>query len=179
MTQPLSDAVPAPCDHTSVGVLISSTVGLLVFERATSPVGIAPVAGHIDAHGGPEQAAMNEVTEEVGLTVTRLHLLHEGWRTNRCRRPTDGTVGHQWTIFEAQTFGQLHPSAHEVRAPRWLHPDEVQQYAQRTAAFAAGQVTAAEFEARPGLEPVWVRFLHDLQLVTMPGEALDQIDEVI
>ncbi|MEU7838393.1 MULTISPECIES: NUDIX hydrolase [unclassified Nonomuraea] len=139
---------------------------------------MAPVAGHIDAHGGPEQAATAEVTEEVGLTVTRLHLLHQGWRSNRCRRPTGGTVGHQWTIFETQTSGQLHPSAREVRAPRWVHPDELQQYAQRTAAFA-GQITAAESAARPGLEPVWVRFLHDLQLVAMPGEALDRIDDVI
>lgn len=179
MTRPLSDTVPALCDHTSVGVLISSAAGLLVFERATPPVGIAPVAGHIDAHGGSEQAAMNEVAEEVGLTVTRLHLLHQGWRTNQCRRPTGGPVGHQWTIFAAQTSGQLHLSAREVRAPRWLHPDELQQCAQRTAAFAAKQITAAEFALQPGLQPVWVRFLHELQVITMTGEALDRIDEVI
>lgn len=91
-----------------------------------------------------------------------------GWH---CRPPVDDLRGPD--LRAAPPFGP------RGARPRWLHPDEVQQYAQRTAAFAAGQVTAAEFEARPGLEPVWVRFLHDLQLVTMPGEALDQIDEVI
>ncbi|MEV4333497.1 NUDIX domain-containing protein [Streptomyces sp. NPDC049597] len=178
MTQPLPSA-ETRCDHTSVGVLISSPAGLLVFDRATFPLGMAPVAGHIDSHGSPQRAAVAEVAEEVGLTVTRLHLLRKVWAPNRCRRPNDGTVGHQWTIFEAQASGEIRPSAREVRTPRWIHPDELQQQAQRTAAYAAGQVSEAEFTARPGLAAVWVRFLHDLQLVTMPSDILDQIDRVI
>lgn len=76
MTAPdTSSSAERFCDHASVGVLISSPDGLLVFERATPPAGIAPVAGHLDRHGGPEAAAHAEVTEEVGLTVTHLHLL--------------------------------------------------------------------------------------------------------
>ena len=32
-------------------------------------MGYAPVAGHIDDHGGPIKAAVDEVHEEVGFTV--------------------------------------------------------------------------------------------------------------
>ncbi|GIH73327.1 NUDIX hydrolase [Sphaerimonospora thailandensis] len=167
------------CDHTSVGVLIFSTAGLLVFERATPPTGIAPVAGHIDQHGSPEQAAIAEVAEEVGLTVTHLHPLLTVWRPNQCRRPGDGEIGHRWWIYQAQATGPLRPSSREVRAPRWIYPDQLQQYAHRTAAYAAGNISEPEFAAQPGLTPVWVRFLHDLRLLTTPGDALAQIDEII
>ncbi|QYX76476.1 NUDIX hydrolase [Streptomyces akebiae] len=173
------DSGAACCDHTSVGVLISSPGGLLVFERATPPAGIAPVAGHVDQHGGPGQAARAEVAEEVGLAVTHLHLLLERWRPNRCRRPTCQTVGHRWWIYQAQVSGPIRPSDREVRDPRWIHPDQLQQHAHRTAAYAEGRISESEFTAKPGLAPVWVRFLHDLQLVTLAPEALDLIDRVI
>lgn len=75
--------------------------------------------------------------------------------------------------------GELRPSAGEVRAPRWLHPDQLQQYARRTAAYAAGQLDQEQFTAEPGLEPVWVRFLHELQLVRLPDETLDMIDSIL
>jgi 8-oxo-dGTP pyrophosphatase MutT (NUDIX family) len=167
------------CDHAAVGVLISSPAGLLVFERARPPAGIAPVAGHLDQHGGPEQAARTEVAEEVGLTVTSLHLLTTVWRHNRCRRPTRDRVGHYWSIYRAQVSGQIRPSAQEVRAPRWLHSDQLQQQAHRTAAYAEGRLTEEQFTAKPGLEPVWVRFLHELQLVTLPDDTLSLIDKVL
>ena len=160
-------------------MLISSPAGLLVFERASPPAGIAPVAGHLDQHGGPEQAARAEVAEEVGLTVIWLRLMATAWRPNRCRRPSNDRVGHHWWIFRAQASGELRPSAREVRAPRWLHPDQLQQYAHRTAAYAAGQLDQEQFTAEPGLEPVWVRFLHELQLVRLPDETLDLIDTIL
>jgi 8-oxo-dGTP pyrophosphatase MutT (NUDIX family) len=167
------------CDHAAVGVLISSPAGLLVFERARPPAGIAPVAGHVDQHGGPEQAARAEVAEEVGLTVTSLHLLTTAWRPNRCRRPTSDRVGHYWSIYRAQVSGQIRPSAQEVRSPRWLHPDQLQQHAHRTAAYAEGRLKEDQFTAEPGLEPVWVRFLHELQLVSLPDDTLSLIDKVL
>ncbi|WP_051900481.1 NUDIX domain-containing protein [Streptomyces aureus] len=167
------------CDHTSVGVLISSPDGLLVFERATPPAGIAPVAGHIDHHGSPEQAAQAEAAEEVGLTVAHLHLLLETWRPNQCRRRPTGPVGHRWWVFEAQASGPLRPSPREVRTPQWIHPDQLQPYALRTATYAQGHLSRQEFEQEPGLAPVWVRFLNDLHLVTLPDEAVAQIDNVI
>ncbi|TQE37429.1 NUDIX hydrolase [Streptomyces ipomoeae] len=167
------------CDHTSVGVLIPSPDGLLVFERTTPPAGIAPVAGHVDQHGSPEEAPLAEVAEEVGLTVTHLHLLLATRRPNRCRRRPTGPVGHRWWVFEAQASGPLRPSPREVRAPRWIHPAQLQPYALRTTAYAQGHLSRQAFEQEPGLAPVWVRFLNDLQLVTLPDDALDQIDTVI
>ncbi|SEP53372.1 NUDIX hydrolase [Amycolatopsis saalfeldensis] len=167
------------CDHAAVGVLISSPAGLLVFERVRFPVGIAPVAGHVDQHGGPEQAARAEVAEEVGLTVTSLHLLTTAWRPNRCRRPTSDRAGHHWSIYRAEVSGQIRPSTKEVRAPRWLSPEPLQQHAHRTAAYAAGRLSEEQFIAEPGLEPVWVRFLHELQLVTLPDDTLNLIEKVL
>ncbi|MEU0821733.1 NUDIX hydrolase [Streptomyces mirabilis] len=181
----MTTAAPAPgsresfCDHTSVGVLISSPSGLLVFDRVTPPAGLAPVAGHVDQHGGPEQAARDEVTEEVGLTVTRLHLLLDQWRPNRCRRTPTGPVGHRWRIFQAEVSGSLRPSAREVRDPRWVHPEQLREHALRTASYADGHLSREEFEREPGLEPVWCRFLHDLELITLSSLALDRIDAVL
>lgn len=180
MTAPAAPSSAASiCDHLSVGVLISSPDGLLMFERATPPAGVAPVAGHLDRHGDPKAAAHAEVTEEVGFTVTHLRLLLKQWRQNRCRRTPTGPVGHRWWIFQAQVSGTLHPSAREVRSPRWARPDQLQQYALRTAAYTEGHLAREEFEHEPGLEPVWVRFLYDLQLLTLPAGVLDRIDTVL
>ncbi|MET9431718.1 NUDIX hydrolase [Streptomyces sp. NPDC003036] len=180
MTTPAnSPAGVSYCDHTSVGVLVSGPQGLLLFERATPPAGLAPVAGHIDQHGSPQQAARNEVAEEVGLTVTHLHPLLTQWRPNRCRRTPTSTVGHQWWIFQAEVCGDLRPSAEEVRAPQWVHPDQLQHAALRTVDYATGHLTRTEFEHRPGLEPVWCHFLHALQLIALPPSALDRIDTVL
>lgn len=169
----------AGCDHTSVGVLVSSQTGLLVFERATPPIGLAPVAGHVREHGDPEQAARNEVAEEVGLTVTSLHLLLDQWRPNRCRRTTTGPVGHHWWIYEAQVTGSVRPCPRETREPRWTRPDELQRHAQRTAAYAEGQLSRQDFERKPGLEPVWCRFLHSLELIVLSGADLNRIDAIL
>ncbi|MEU5995236.1 NUDIX hydrolase [Spirillospora sp. NPDC047418] len=177
-TTPSSNTGPSRCDHTSVGVLITSTAGLLVFDRATPPLGVAPVAGHIDQHGSPEQAARQETAEEVELAVTHLHLLLHQWRPNRCRRPTSQPPGHDWWIYQARTSGPLRPSAREVHAPRWTRPDQLQQLALRTAAYANGNINEHEFTERPGLQPVWVGFLHDLRLVTVDDTSQTRIEEI-
>ncbi|MEV7969501.1 hypothetical protein AB0O34_26485 [Sphaerisporangium sp. NPDC088356] len=113
------------------------------------------------------------------MAVTGLRLLLTGRRANRCRRPATSEVGHRWWVYQAEASGPLRASAREVRAPRWIHPGQLQQYAQRTAAHADGRLSEHEFAQEPGLEPVWVRLLHDLQLVTMSGDALAWIDTVI
>jgi len=61
-------------------------------------------------------------------------------------------VGHQWWIYRAQTSGPIRPSAQEVRAPRWLHQDQLRQHAHRTAAYAEGQLSQEQFTAKPGYD---------------------------
>lgn len=152
------------CDNASVGVIIRNHSGdLLMFERVKPPVGIAPVAGHIDEHGTAEDAARAEVAEEVGLTVQTLTPVLSGWRGNRCRRR--GGDGHRWTVFEAQVTGDVTTAADETRDARWYTPAEAQALAARTAAHARGELTVEEFAATPGLEPVWVEFLTDAGLI--------------
>jgi hypothetical protein len=88
-------------------------------------------------------------------------------------------VGHYWSIYRAEVSGQIRPSAQEVRAPRWLDADQLQQHAHRTAAYAEGRLSEEQFTAEPGLEPVWVRFLHGLQLVTLPDDTLSLIEKIL
>ena len=172
---------PRRCDNTSVGVLIWHGGRLLVFDRATFPPGVAPAAGHVDEHGGWEAAARAEVAEETGLMVTRLTRLGGGWRANRCRRePGPRGTGHHWRVYEAAVTGDLAPSARETRNMRWVARRDLQILALRTAAYASGRLTAAEFAADPGIEPVWVRWLHDAGIVgsLIGQEDLTEIDRL-
>ncbi|MFC3981410.1 NUDIX hydrolase [Streptosporangium jomthongense] len=168
------------CDRYSVGVLITSQDRYLMFERATPPVGIAPVAGHVDDHGIPADAARAEVFEEVGLTVDSLSLVTSGWRPNRCRRPVPagGLPGHYWTIFQAQVSGTLNSSAREARNARWLDRPEIQRLAARTVSYAYGAISAAEFSAAPGLEPVWLEWLHEAGIVEVTDDALTRVEDL-
>jgi hypothetical protein len=43
----------------------------------------------------------------------------------------------------------------------------------------AGRFDEEELTAQPGIEPVWVRFLHELHLVTRPDDTLNLIDKII
>ena len=63
--------MPKNCDNKSVGVIIQNPEGeVALLRRAKFPVGMAPVAGHVDEHGSPEQAAIDEAAEEVGLHIS-------------------------------------------------------------------------------------------------------------
>ena len=176
---PAAGSRPRGCDNTSVGVLIWHGGRLLVFDRAAFPPGVAPAAGHVDEHGGWEAAARAEVAEETGLTVTRLTRLAGGWRANRCRRETGprGT-GHHWEVYEAAVTGDLVPSARETRNMRWAAPRDLQILALRTAAYACGRLTGAEFATDPGIEPVWVRWLHEAGIVDISEQDLTEVDRL-
>jgi ADP-ribose pyrophosphatase YjhB (NUDIX family) len=111
---------------------------------------MAPVAGHVDHHGGPEEAARVEVAEEVGLHVIHPDLVLTGWRSNRCRRPATDSVGHRWWIYQAlESASSAHPTG------RCAHPDgqttgQLQQLASRTTACARGKVSEDEFTTSQG-----------------------------
>lgn len=161
------------CDNTAVGVIVTDQAGrmLTLLTRAQPPVGVAPVAGHVDGHGSPRLAAIAEVREEVGFDAVRLREVASGRRPNRCRRP--GGSWHQWTIFRAEVTGTMRPSADETRGARWYHPGEVQTLADRTAAHSRGHI--AGWDRDPGLEPVWVGWLAELGVVRMDRWWLDQV----
>lgn len=168
------------CDNTSVGVVITNAYGdFLLFERAMFLPGIAPVAGHVDTHGTARQAAEAEVREEVGLTVVTLTETVTGWRSNRCRRrPGPRGTGHQWTVFHATVTGELAPSERETRNARWIPAGQLQALADRTSAYACGRVADGDFVARPGLEPVWVRWLWEPGAITLRPDELILIDHL-
>ncbi|MCX4682167.1 NUDIX hydrolase [Streptomyces sp. NBC_01433] len=168
------------CDNTSVGVVITDRQGrYLMFDRATFPAGTAPAAGHIDDHGSAEDAGRAEVEEELGLTVTGLTRVTGCWRDNPCRRrPGTRGTGHDWTVYRATVTGDLTPSARETKNVRWIAPDALQELADRTVAYAQGRVTDAEFEAVPGIEPVWMQWLATIAAIHVSPDQLLQVERL-
>lgn len=160
------------CCGTSVGAIIRDEEGaLLMVERGWYPTGIAPVAGHVlDAHQDAAAALAAEVAEEVGLTVTSHRVLWQGWLPNLCASPPAQPIpGHHWTLVEATATGTLAPADDETRGAAWYPQAEVRALAARTLAYARGQITAAEWETRPGLEPVWCHLLTTAGLLSLTG----------
>ena len=95
------------CDNTSVGVIIRGSGGkYALLKRAKFPVGIAPVAGHIDDHGSPVQAALDEAEEELGLIIEPSDLMPTEIAARRvdnvCSR--EGGGHHIWSVYEAEQF---------------------------------------------------------------------------
>lgn len=153
------------CDHTSVGVVLRDQEGrFALLKRALFPVGIAPAAGHIDDHGGPEKAAKDEVSEELGVSVhgkLQRTAIYDRRVDNKCRR--EGGSYHHWYVFEAtveQT--KLLPSPDETKGANWYMREDLQALANRTAAYHAGKISEEAWKTDPGLEEVWVPFLHEL-----------------
>lgn len=158
------------CCGTSVGVLVhDDTDRLLMIERGWWPIGIAPVAGHVaDAHDTVAEALSAEVSEEVGLTVVGTpELLWEGHRPNLCQSlPAQPIPGHYWWLYRATATGELTPAPNETRGAAWYTQAEVRALAERTIAHAHGCIPGADFEARPGLEAVWVAHLAQIGMIT-------------
>lgn len=166
------------CDNTSVGVIVTDGHGnYLLFDRNTFPAGTAPPAGHVDSHGSFEDAAVTEVFEETGLTVTSLRQVTGGWRNNRCRRtPGPRGVGHEWQVYVATVTGDLDPSPRETRNARWLRRRDLQELADRTVDYVWTRVNPRQWEAEPGIEPVWVRWLEHVGLVIVSESDSEAID---
>lgn len=154
------------CDYTSVGTIIKDKQGrYALMKRAKFPIGIAPSAGHIDDHGTPEQAAITEVEEELGLIIEPADLQPTAIVRRRINNHCSRSNGdhHFWTVYAADKFsGDIRPDPTETKGAHWYTQDEIQALAERTRAFRAGNVPQADWEANPGLEEIWLDFLVEL-----------------
>ncbi|WP_326549984.1 NUDIX hydrolase [Micromonospora sp. NBC_01813] len=152
---------------------------ILMITRATPPAGRAPVAGHRDDHGAAWDVARNEVSEEVGLTVTSLTLtIPRHWRDNVCRRRAGSLgVGHYWTIFQATVTGKVQPNLTEAIDARWYTERELQNLTDRTIAYAKGFLSNKEFATEPGLQPVWVTFLKKIGRIRVSQADLTLVQD--
>jgi|HubBroStandDraft_4_1064222.scaffolds.fasta_scaffold114740_2 8-oxo-dGTP pyrophosphatase MutT (NUDIX family) len=154
------------CDNKSVGVIIRGPENsFALLKRAFFPVGFAPVAGHVDDHGSVEQAAIDEVHEEVGLTVKLEDLVPTaivGTRfNNHCRRK--GGTYHDWWVFEVTKFsGEIIPDPTETQGAAWYGAEDVQLLADRTRQYQAQMIEQQDWLANPGLEEIWVTMLEQL-----------------
>jgi 8-oxo-dGTP pyrophosphatase MutT (NUDIX family) len=155
------------CDNKSVGVIVRDLAGrFALLKRAKFPVGIAPSAGHIDDHGSPEQAAVDEVREELGIKLDGLTKtpIYARRVENICRRP--GGDHHAWYVYESTVADTaLEPDADEARGADWYSAEQLNVLADRTRAFHAGKVSETDWTANPGFEEVWLPFMEELSYV--------------
>lgn len=158
------------CDHKSVGAVIIGGESdgyagpdgrILTLRRLTWPVGIACVAGHVDDHGDFVQAIVDEVEEESGLRLVSYEpIVVNQWYDAYCRRtPSGPRAGHLWNVYKVRATGTLRPEAGKTADLTWQTPLDLQLLASRTVRYADGEISDAEFEKGPGLEPVWVAHL--------------------
>ncbi|MEU4769006.1 NUDIX domain-containing protein [Actinosynnema sp. NPDC023794] len=166
----MSTDQPQRCDHTSVGVVIEGPGGYLaMLKRARFPVGIAPVAGHVDLHGTPRLAALAEAAEELGVNLDdeQLETTPICGRVvdNRCRRA--GGHYHSWWIYRVAlaSLVELIPDSAETLGASWCAPAVVADLAARTRAYRSGELSATSWSNEPGLEEVWVEFLTELRYI--------------
>lgn len=157
------------CDNLSVGVIIRDEAGnYALLERRKFPVGIAPAAGHVDNHGSHEQAALDEVQEELGIVLAPESLkkvIDNKHMSNQCSR--EGGSYHDWTVYEARiTYRTLQPDADEAKGARWYTPEEVQALADKTKAYLEGEISEQAWTENPGLEDVWVALLIQLKHIS-------------
>jgi ADP-ribose pyrophosphatase YjhB (NUDIX family) len=134
------------CNHTSVGMIVERGGKILLIERKVFPIVWAPPAGHVDEGESYEDAAVRELTEEVGLTATHSELVAEGRKENRCSRP-DGTW-HYWKIYKVEAEGEVKRSKEETTQAGWYNKNEIKNL------------------PLPGLEPVWSDWLVELGIIT-------------
>jgi 8-oxo-dGTP pyrophosphatase MutT (NUDIX family) len=154
------------CDNKSVGVIIRDLNGkFALLKRARFPVGIAPVAGHIDDHGTPSQAAIAETREEIGIIIDEDDLrktsIQNKLINNICRRR--GGDHHYWWIYEVNdSEGEIYPDPDETKGAKWYTSEELHDLAGRTREYLSGKIDKEDWEANPGLEEIWLTFLSEM-----------------
>lgn len=95
------------------------------------------------------------------------------------RRPAPGREpGHDWSIYRADVTGDIAPGQGESQQVGWRTPGELAALADRTLAHARGDITAAQFAAEPGLEPVWVRWYAQLGVLDLADTDLTLVQQL-
>ncbi len=151
------------CDNKSAGVILKNNDDILLLDRARFPFGLAPPAGHIDEHGSYEDAAVNEVFEEVGITIAHSSLVKviDSRRVeNTCRRLSGDH--HVWNVYSAETDTMnIQASIEETNGAAWYTPKKLQSIANITREKSG-------IETKPGgqvMELIWLDFLVELGYV--------------
>lgn len=152
--------MPNICDNKSVGMLVHKGDKLLLIERKKYPFGFAPPAGHVDDKGSFENAAKEEIEEEVGLIATTITLVKEGRKDNPCRR--EGGTWHYWKIYRVDATGDIKRSKDETKQAGWFSTDQIETLATKTESYIAGTISQEEWEKAPGIEPVWYDWFKEL-----------------
>jgi ADP-ribose pyrophosphatase YjhB (NUDIX family) len=156
------------CGHKSVGMLVWKEEGddrkLLIIERKKFPFGFAPPAGHVEGGSSFEAAARRELKEEVGLVSYAMAKVLSGRKNNPCRR---GSTWHDWKVYEVSFSGSGNVvlSTEEAKSYRWTTREELRTLAERTKLYLAHNITEEEWQAMPGLEPVWYEIFQELNLL--------------
>ncbi|MBU1104602.1 NUDIX domain-containing protein [Candidatus Parcubacteria bacterium] len=154
---------PEKCDNKSVGMLVRRDERVLLIERGKPPFGFAPPAGHVDDKGSFENAAREEIEEEVGLSPTELKLVVEGKKNNPCRR--EGGSWHYWKIYEVDTEGEIKRSKDETKQAGWFTLDQIKSLARKTERYLAREIPEEEWQQSPGIEPIWLEWFKELKLL--------------
>ncbi|MBU0570196.1 NUDIX domain-containing protein [Patescibacteria group bacterium] len=150
------------CDNTSVGMLVYKNKKILLIERKKYPFGFAIPAGHVDNKGSFENAAREELEEEVGLKIKNLKLIKEGRKENPCRR--EGGFWHYWKIYKVEAEGKLKPSENETKQAGWYTKKQIEKLTKRTKQYLAGKISEDNWGTSPGLEPVWYEWFKELKI---------------
>ena len=153
------------CPWKSVGAIVhrgNDTSFVLLIHRAKYPVSWAPPAGHLDEVGpseleDPKDAVMRELSEEVGLYVSRpddSQLVLKDLLENRCRRenPQSGARydSHQWWVYRFTVPENFQPTLQRDEATdwRWANRDEIQRLIRQNALDPAWAEIFTRFDTR-------------------------------
>lgn len=89
--------------------------------------------------------------------------------------------GHTWYLYRARTAGHLQVDPDSYRAMWWADPAELRTLAARTVGYARGNLSDTEWAQAPGIEPVWVLWLHkaDPDALPLGSKNLDDVEETL
>ena len=107
--------------HESVGmIVIGFDNRILFFERTIFPYGHTSPAGHLEINEKPEIAALRELKEETGLSLSKAKLFkEEDLPGDPCRRGADF---HFWHLYVTKLNASFIPiiAKDEGKKPIWL-----------------------------------------------------------